>query len=119
MSRPLVVLAALGLALAPLPALAAPAPSASPTAVATQDDRPRDGGVIEGRVTGVDYARGVISVDGPGGKVDVSTMPTTSVTSDDPGYHTLSDVSKGSRVRIFISRTANKLVAQIIRLIKH
>jgi hypothetical protein len=118
MSRSLVVLAALGLALAPLTAFAAPSPSASPTAVA-QDDRPRDGGVIEGRVTSVDYARGMISVDGPGGKVDVTTMPTTSVTSDDPGYHSLSDVSKGSRVKIFISRTAGKIVAQIIRLIKH
>jgi hypothetical protein len=119
MSRSVAVLAALVLALAPLAAFAAPAPSASPTAVAQQDDRAHDGGVIEGRVTSVDYARGVISVDGPGGKVDVSTMPTTSVTSDDPGYHTLTDVSKGSRVRIFISRTAGKVIAQIIRLIKH
>lgn len=118
MSSPLVVIAALGLALSPVTAFAAPAPSASPTAVA-QDERPRDGGVIEGRVTNVDYSRGVISVDGPGGKVDVSTMPTTSVQSDDPGYHTLSDVSKGSRVRISISRTAGKIIAQIIRLIKH
>ena len=118
MPRSLVVFAALVLALAPLAAFAAPAPSASPTAVA-QDDRARDGGVIEGRVTNVDYSRGVISVDGPGGKVDVSTMPTTSVTSDDPGYHALADVSKGSRVRISISRTAGKIVAQIIRLLKH
>jgi hypothetical protein len=118
MSRPLAVLVALGLALAPLAAAAGPSPSASPTAAA-QDERAQDGGVIEGRVTSVDYARGVISVDGRTGKVDVSTMPTTSVTSDDPGYHALSDISKGSRVRISISRVAGKLVAQIIRLIKH
>jgi hypothetical protein len=41
------------------------------------------------------------------------------VQSDDPGYHTLSDVSKGSKVQIFISKTAGRLVAQIIRLVKH
>ena len=114
MSRSLAVLVALGLALAPLAAFAGPSPSASPSAAA-QDERAQDGGVIEGRVTSVDYARGVINVDGRA----VSTMPTTSVTSDDPGYHALSDISKGSRVRISISRVAGKLVAQIIRLIKH
>jgi hypothetical protein len=41
------------------------------------------------------------------------------VTTADPGYHTLTDVSKGSKVQIFISRTAGKLVAQIIHLLKH
>ena len=61
----------------------------------------------------------MISLDSNQGKVDVSTMPSTSVQSNDPGYHTLTDVSKGSKVQIFISRTAGKLVAQIIRLIKH
>ena len=110
---------ALGLVLAPAAAFAAaksPAPTASPQA----DAGPRDGGVIEGRVTNVDYSRGVISVDSTTqGKLDVSTMPTTSVQSGDPGYHTLTDVSKGSKVQIFISKTAGKLVAQIIRLIKH
>ena len=119
MSRLLVAVAVASLTFAPVAALAAPAPSPSPAAASTADDRARDGGVIEGRVTGVDYARGIVSVDGPGGKIDVSTMPTTSVQSDDPGYHTLTDVSRGAKVRIFISRTAGKLVAQIIRLIKH
>lgn len=109
---------ALGLVLAPAAAFAgakSPAPTASPQADAVA----HDGGVIEGRVTNVDYSRGVISVDSAQGKLDVSTMPTTSVQSGDPGYHTLTDVSKGSKVQIFISKTAGKLVAQIIRLIKH
>jgi hypothetical protein len=109
------VVLALGLVLTPIAAFAAqpPAPTASPQAEQT-------GGIIEGRVTNVDYSRGVISVDSTSqGKVEVATMPTTSVTSDDPGYHTLTDVSKGSKVQIFISRTAGKLVAQIIHLLKH
>jgi hypothetical protein len=109
---------ALGLVLTPAAAFAAgksPVPSATPLA----DEQARDGGVIEGRVTNVDYSRGVISVDSKQGKVDVATMPSTSVQSNDPGYHTLTDVSKGSKVQIFISKTAGKLVAQIIHLIKH
>jgi ribosomal protein S1 len=113
------VVLALGLVLTPMAAYAGskpPAPSASPQA----DQSAHEGGIIEGRVTNVDYNRGVISVDSTTeGKVDVSTMPTTSVTTGDPGYHTLTDVSKGSKVQIFISRTAGKLVAQIIHLLKH
>jgi hypothetical protein len=109
---------AFGVFSVPIAALAAPAPS--PSASATAAAPARDGGVLEGRVTNVDYSRGVVTVDSTTqGRVDVSTMPTTSVQSDDPGYHTLTDVSKGSKVRIFISKTAGKVVAQIIRLIKH
>jgi len=76
--------------------------------------------VLEGRVTSVDYSRGVVTLDSTTqGRVDIRTMPTTSVQSNDPGYHTLTDVAKGSKVQIFISKTAGRLVAQIIRLIKH
>jgi len=114
------VVAASLLGLFGVPAVALAAPSPAPSATATANAAPRDGGVIEGRVTNVDYARGVVTVDSTNqGRVDVSTMPTTSVQSDDPGYHTLTDVSKGSRVRIFISKVAGKAIAQIIKLIKH
>jgi hypothetical protein len=119
--RPFVVAAlVLGLFLVPAAALAAPAPSPSATATAVAQAPARDGGMIEGRVTNVDYQRGVVTVDSTSqGRVDVSTMPSTSVQSDEPGYHTLTDVSKGSKVQIFISKTAGKVIAQIIRLIKH
>ncbi len=114
----LVVVLVLGLFLVPTAALAAPSPA--PSATATAVAQTRDCGVIEGKVTNVDYSRGVVTVDSTTqGRVDVSTMPTTSVQSDDPGYHTLTDVSRGSKVQIFISKTAGKIVAQIIRLIKH
>jgi hypothetical protein len=118
MPRFLAAVLALGLFSVPAVALAAPAPSPSASAIAAAPARA--GGVLEGRVTNVDYSRGVVTVDSTTqGRIDVSTMPTTSVQSDDPGYHTLTDVSKGSKVRIFISKTAGKVVAQIIRLIKH
>jgi hypothetical protein len=119
--RPFVVATlVLGLFVVPVTALAAPAPSPTATATAGAAAPARDGGVIEGRVTNVDYQRGVVTVDSTTqGRVDVSTMPSTSVQSDDPGYHTLTDVSKGSKVQIFISKTAGKVIAQIIRLIKH
>ncbi len=75
--------------------------------------------MIEGRVASVDYERGTLSVDtSRQGRMDVSVMPSTTVQSSDPGYHTLSDVSRGSKVQIFISKSAGKVVAQIIRLIK-
>ncbi|MEA2688453.1 MAG: hypothetical protein QOD51_1060 [Candidatus Eremiobacteraeota bacterium] len=119
--RPFVVaVLVLGLFLIPVAALAAPAPSPSATATAMAQAPARDGGVIEGRVTNVDYQRGVVTVDSTTqGRVDISTMPSTSVQSDEPGYHTLTDVAKGSKVQIFISKTAGKVIAQIIRLIKH
>jgi Cu/Ag efflux protein CusF len=118
-TRCLVAVTALAVFFVPTAALAGPAPAPAPSATVAESEA-RNGGVIFGRVTNVDYQSGVVTVDSKTrGKVDVSTMPTTSVQSDDPGYHTLTDVSRGSKVQIFISRTAGKLVAQIIRLIKH
>ena len=112
------------LVLASLPVLAWAGPKATPSAPSTSASpaaaEAHDGGVIEGRVTAVDYQRGTLSVDTASqGKLDVSVMPSTSVQSDDPGYHTLTDVAKGSKVQIFISKSAGKAIAQIIRLIKH
>jgi len=115
MYRSLAAAAVLGSFLVPSVALAGPTPTASPSAAPA-----RDGGVLEGRVTDVDYQRGIVTVDSTTqGRVAVATMPTTSVQSTDPGYHTLTDVSKGSKVQIFISKAAGKIVAQIIRLLKH
>lgn len=105
------------LALCPAAVLAggkspAPAPSAAQTADV------QNGGLVEGRVTNVDYARGIVDVDTSHGAVSVSVMPSTSVQSSEPGYHALSDVARGSRVQIFTSKTAGRLIAQIIKLVK-
>ncbi len=120
MTRFPAVLAVLAIGTAPITAFASPSAAPSPKATAVADSSAHDAGVIEGRVTNVDYSRGVISVDSPSqGKLDLSVMPTTSVQAQEPGYHAITDVSKGSKVRIFASRIAGKLVAQIIHLIKH
>lgn len=79
-----------------------------------------EAGVVEGRVTIVDYQRGTMSVETDARRtVEVSVTPTTSVQAEDPGYHALTDVAKGARVRVFTAKNAGRLVAQIIRLIKH
>ncbi|HTW83274.1 MAG TPA: hypothetical protein VMD91_04280 [Candidatus Sulfotelmatobacter sp.] len=100
---------ALGLLAIPLPGLAQ---GTAPAAV--------DGGTIEGRVTNVDYQRGLLHVE-TSRKVnfEVSVMPTTSIQTSDPGYHAITDVSRGSKVSILASRIGGKLVAQIIKLFKH
>ncbi|MBV9440586.1 MAG: hypothetical protein JOZ24_11390 [Candidatus Eremiobacteraeota bacterium] len=118
MTRALPVLLVVGLLSVPVLVSAAPRPAASASPTAT-DDRARDAGVIDGRVISIDYARGRLTVGSSGqGKVDVTTMPSTSVQSDDPGYHGLTDVAKGSHVQIFASKSAGKLIAQIIKLLK-
>jgi hypothetical protein len=104
----------------PIAASASPPPSPPAKAAPSADPGAQNAGVIEGRVTNVDFAKNVISVDSPSqGKVNLSVMPTTSVQAPDPGYHAITDVSRGAKVRIFASRIAGKLVAQIIHLIKH
>ena len=78
-----------------------------------------DGGMIEGRVTNVDYQRGLLHLATSNrGNLEVSVMPTTSVQANDAGYHAFSDVSRGSKVQILASRIGGKLVAQIIKLFK-
>jgi hypothetical protein len=93
--------------------LSAHAQSAAPAAAT-------DGGMIEGRVTNVDYQRGLLHLVTPHREnVEVSIMPTTSVQGNDPGYHAITDVSRGSKVQILASRIGGRLVAQIIKLFKH
>jgi hypothetical protein len=105
-----------GLALLPLPAIAAatPAPSASPSAASTGV---KDGGMITGKVTTVDYQRNVFGVDaGNRGRIDVWVMPSTSIQGKDSEYHTFTDLSRGMRVQILSSISDGKYVAQIIRI---
>jgi hypothetical protein len=90
-------------------------PSPAPAATSAE---PQNGGVIDGTVTGVDYQRALFTVATSRGTTEISVMPTTSVLSPEPGYHTFSDVVKGAKVQVFTSKIGGKLVAQIIRLVK-
>jgi hypothetical protein len=104
---------ALGLALLPLAATAAPTPTPGPAG----SDQVRDGGMIDGRVTAIDYQRSILGVDaGSRGHIDVSVMPTTSIQGNDAAYHTFTDLKAGQRVQIMSSVADGKYVAQIIRI---
>jgi hypothetical protein len=108
------VLLALGLALLPVAAVAAPSPSPSPEPAAGA----HDGGTIDGRVTAVNYQRGVVGVDaGTRGRIDVGVMPSTTIQGTDSAYHALSDLKAGQRVQILSSVAGGKYVAQIIRIL--
>lgn len=98
----------------PLPAAAA---SPTPAATSSPDARPRDGGVVEGKIAAVDFQRSIITVDQPGrGKVDVTVLPSTSIQGKDAGYHSIADLKTGAQVEIYTSQTGDKYIAQIIKL---
>ena len=104
------------LALLLFPIAASAAPSAAP---APGDDRAaRDGGVIDGRITAVDYQKNTIVVDGRGrGRVTVTVMPSTSIQGKDAAYHTITDLKAGERVQIFSSLVGDSTIAQIIKIL--
>jgi hypothetical protein len=96
--------------LAPIAASAAPTPEAGRAA--------RDGGVIDGRLTGVDYQKSTLAVDGGSrGRLAVTVMPSTSIQGKDAGYHSILDLKPGEHVQIFSSVVGDTYVAQIIRIL--
>jgi hypothetical protein len=106
---------ALGLVVIPAAALATPTAPATPPS--TAPEQVRNGGTIDGRLTTVDYQRGVLGVDaGSRGRMSVSVMPSTSIQGRDTGYHTVTDLRPGERVQILSSIADGKYVAQIIRI---
>jgi hypothetical protein len=115
-------------ALAWLPA-AAPAreASAQPTKLAPQrsvygerEEAPakqRNAGAIDGLVTSVDYKIGVLTVQTVKGRVvEVVVLPSTSITAEKNGFHTIADIAKGAKVHVLLSRRGEHFIAQIINL---
>jgi hypothetical protein len=86
-----------------------PAPSASAAPVA---EHPRDGGIITGKITSVDFVRNVIAVN----KTAITVMPSTQIQGNDPGYHSITDLRLGMSVEVYTSQVAGKYIAQIITL---
>jgi hypothetical protein len=102
---------ALGLALVPLAA------QADPTSQPAAPDQVRNGGMITGRITAIDYQRSTLGVDaGSRGRLVVAVMPSTSIQGRDTAYHTFSDLKTGEHVQIMSSVAGGTYVAQIIRL---
>ncbi len=79
--------------------------------------RPRNAGVVEGQVVSVDYQRGMIGLQTlRRGHVDVVVLPSTNIQGRGDSFHTIADISRGSRLRIFLSEQAGRFIAQIIHL---
>src|SRR5579875_1530812 len=108
--RPVASLVVSSLLVSPPAAAAAAPPKPKPPSPPASfvPPEPHDGGVINGTVTGVDYQRGLVTIATPHGARTVSVMPSTSVLSSAPGYHAISDVTKGAKVEVFTSKVSVK-----------
>ena len=77
----------------------------------------KNAGVVEGEVVSVDYQRGMIGLmSTTRGHVDVTVLPSTNIQGHGDSFHTIADISRGSRLRIFLSQRAGQFFAQIIHL---
>jgi len=80
-------------------------------------DRTKNAGVVEGQVVSVDYQSGMIGLmTADRGRVDVMVMPSTNIQGRGDDFHTIADIARGSRLRVFMSQRAGQFFAQIIRL---
>ena len=94
---------------------------AAPSAGLAQGDAPpvraRNAGVIAGRVVGIDYRTGIADVATRNrGRFEVQILPSTIIEGPTPGFHTITDIAKGSRIRVFLSQRGNLFNAQIVRI---
>jgi hypothetical protein len=113
-----------------VPAIAAPSPTTqrvpvlavisddqTPTPAVERPARPRNAGIVEGEVVSVDYQRGMINLQTVRrGRVDVVVLPSTNIQGRGDSFHTIADISRGRRLRIFLSEQAGHFIAQIIHL---
>jgi len=98
-----------------VPAVAPAVPNATPAPSASTSPAPeqaRDGGIIAGKISSVDFQRNVIAVN----KIEISVMPSTQIQGSDPGYHAFTDLKPGMSVEVYTSQVAGKYIAQIITL---
>lgn len=100
----------------PSPVYAGPTPPAA-AALEAVPDRARDGGVLAGTITAIDYVRGIMSMRADKrGAMDVYVLPSTNIQGKSNGYFTISDLKKGSSVEVFTSVVGTRTNAQIIKL---
>jgi hypothetical protein len=80
-------------------------------------ERAHNAGVVVGEVISVDYQRGLIGLQTHRrGRVDVVVLPSTNIQGHGDSFHTIADISRGSRLKIFLSEQAGRFIAQIIHL---
>jgi hypothetical protein len=112
----LALFGALSTALAPGPASAAP-PYSLPFVLAddSNDAHMKKGATLEGTVTAVDYAANTFTLDVGSRKVLVIVKPSTDFEGS-PGYHSMTDVAKGTSVSVLSSVVGDKTFAEIVTL---
>jgi hypothetical protein len=94
-------------------------PALQPATAPQHDDaeRTRNAGVVDGQVVSVDYQRGEIGLmTSDRGRVDVMILPSTNIQGRGDSFHTIADIARGSRLRVFLSQRAGQFFAQIIHL---
>jgi hypothetical protein len=108
-----IVIGALVFAPAAVPAAPRDSPTPGPAGSASPaPDHPRDGGIISGKITSVNFQRNIIGVN----RTEISVMPSTQIQGSDPGYHAITDLRLGMSVEVYTSQVAGKYIAQIITL---
>jgi hypothetical protein len=103
----------------PVDAQPVPPPPPPPAVTPQHDDaeRARNAGVLDGQVVSVDYQRGMIGLQTVDrGLIDVMILPSTNIQGHGDSFHTIADIARGSRLRVFLSQRAGQLFAQIIHL---
>jgi len=79
--------------------------------------RQRYAGAIDGRVVGIDYGSGTMTVlTRHRGLIDVVVLPSTSIQALSRGFRTIADIVKGEHVHVLMSRRGDHFIAQIINL---
>jgi len=89
-----------------------PDPDANPSPAV----KARYAGVVEGIVAAVDYRVGMISIQMPGRRMDVTVLPSTTIQSSTNTFHTIADIVKGQRIQVVMSQRGNNFIAEIIHL---
>ena len=75
-----------------------------------------DRGVLQGDVSSVDYAKGIMQVQTSRGRVDIQILPSTSIMRRGDQYGTIADLVPGTHVSVYVSEVSGHLTAQIIRI---
>jgi hypothetical protein len=114
--RPLVRLALVALVLAPAIAAAATNAPAVPVPAFEPADKAHDGGVLAGKIVGIDYVRGIMNLRDGRRTHDVYVLPSTNIQGKQNAYYTIADLKRGENVEVFTSVNGTRTNAQIIKL---
>jgi hypothetical protein len=79
-------------------------------------ERSHDAGVVEGHISSVDRAHGLMTVQSRHGDYDIIVLPSTTIQGWGSDFHTIADLRRDQLVQVFMSRRGKVYFAQIIHL---